>query len=283
MEPTTWQRLTVSAPPEVREALAALLVDWGAAGTAEEAGALSAWFRPADRPGIQGRLERYALDLGAPVGWRWDDEPEDGWRDRWKAFYRPARVSDRLGVCPTWEDWPGEDPAVRVIRLDPGRAFGTGTHETTRLCLGLLDRALSARPGARVLDVGCGSGILSIGALLLGAGRAVALDIAPLAAQAARENARRNGVADRLRVVAGDLRAVGGAYPLVVANILYQVLLGLAPELSARVEPGGTLILSGLLTREAASAETVYGALGLRPETREVEGEWAAVVLRRAS
>ncbi len=172
---------------------------------------------------------------------------------------------------------------MRVIRLDPGRAFGTGTHETTRLCLGLLDRALSARPGAQVLDVGCGSGILSIGALLLGAGRAVALDIDPLAAQAARENARRNGVADRLRVVAGDLRAVGGAYPLVVANILYQVLLGLAPELSTRVEPGGTLILSGLLTQEAASAETVYGALGLRPETREVEGEWAAVVLRRDS
>ncbi len=281
MEPTTWQRLTVSAPPEVREALAALLVDWGAAGTAEETGALSAWFRPGDRPGIQARMERYALDLGAPVGWRWDDEPEDGWRDRWKAFYRPARVSERLGVCPTWEEWPGEDPGVRVIRLDPGRAFGTGTHETTRLCLGLLDRALSARPGAEVLDVGCGSGILSIGALLLGARRAVALDIDPLAAQAARENAGRNGVDDRLRVVAGDLRAVGGTYPLVVANILYQVLLGLAPELSARVEPGGTLILSGLLTQEAASAEAVYGALGLRPETREVEGEWAAVVLRR--
>ncbi|NOY44309.1 MAG: 50S ribosomal protein L11 methyltransferase [Deltaproteobacteria bacterium] len=283
MEPTTWHRLTVSAPPEVREALAALLVDWGAAGTAEETGALSAWFRPENRPEIQARLERYALDLGAPVGWRWDDEPEDGWRDRWKAFYRPARISERLGVCPTWEEWPGSDPGVRVIRLDPGRAFGTGTHETTRLCLGLLDRALSARPGAEVLDVGCGSGILSIGALLLGARRAVALDIDPMAAQAARENARRNGVDDRLRVVAGDLRAVGGTYPLVVANILYQVLLGLAPELSARVEPGGALILSGLLTQEAASAEAVYGALGLRPESREVEGEWAAVVLRRSS
>ncbi|RMG88437.1 MAG: 50S ribosomal protein L11 methyltransferase, partial [Candidatus Dadabacteria bacterium] len=120
-----------------------------------------------------------------------------------------------------------------------------------------------------------------IGALLLGARRAVALDIDPLAAEATRENARANAVTDRLRVVCGDLRSLRGAYPLVVANILYQVLLGLAPELGRRVAPGGTLILSGLLTSEAASAARVYGAQGLEPVREETEGEWAALVLRR--
>ncbi|GAB4250926.1 MAG: 50S ribosomal protein L11 methyltransferase [Deferrisoma sp.] len=277
-----WLRLTVSAPAEVREALGALLVDWGAPGTAEEGEALVAWFPAGERGRVQARIERYALDLGAPVGWRWDDEPEEGWRDRWKAFYKPSRVSARLGVCPSWETWPPELGAVRVIRLDPGRAFGTGTHETTRLCLRLLDEELAARPGADLLDVGCGSGILSIGALLLGARRAVALDIDPLAAEATRENARANAVVERLRVVCGDLRSLRGAYPLVVANILYQVLLGLAPELGRRVAPGGgTLILSGLLTTETASAARVYGAQGLEPVRQETEGEWAALVLRR--
>ncbi len=274
-----WHKLTLRAPPGAREALAVLLVDWGAGGTVEEGDALVAYFPPDRREAIEARLTRYTTDLGAPIGWRWEDEPEEGWRDRWKTFYRPAVVSARLGVCPSWGEWPAGGPAVEVIRMDPGQAFGTGTHETTRLCLRLLDELLAERPGSEVLDVGCGSGILSIGAVLLGARRAVALDIDPLAARAARENARANAVAGRVLVLQGDIRAVRGTFPLVAANILYRVLTGLAPEIARRVAAGGRLILSGLLKEELDSACRAYRARGLREIDRRVEGEWGALVL----
>ena len=276
-----WQKLTLCAPPEAREALAVLLVEWGAGGTVEEADALVAYFPPEERGALEARLARYTTDLGAPIGWRWEDEPEDGWRDRWKAFYRPTVVSPRLGVCPSWEEWPAGGPAVEVIRMDPGQAFGTGAHETTRLCLRLLDGILAERPDTEVLDVGCGSGILSIGAVLLGARRAVALDIDPLATRAARQNARANAVAGRVLVIQGDIRAVRGTYPLVAANILYPVLVGLAPEIAGRVEPEGRLVLSGLLIRELDGALRAYAARGLREIARHTEGEWGALVLEK--
>ena len=281
MSEKSWVRLTLNAPPGPREALEALLVEWGAGGTLDEDGALVAYFPASLRAEVEARLARYTTDLGAPLGWRWEDEPETDWKDRWKRFYRPARVSRRLGVCPSWETWPGPGEEVRVIRMDPGRAFGTGTHETTRLCLRLLDDLLARRPVNEVLDVGCGSGILSIAAVLLGAPRAVALDIDPWAAESARENARRNGVASRIRVVQGDVRCVGGTYPLVVANILFQVLVGIAPELARRVEPGGHLILSGFLVPETGPMERTYSRRGLRPLRLATQGEWAALLLRR--
>jgi len=275
-----WLQLTVEASQEVRVALALLLTEWGAGGVVEEARSVSAYFTPADRGELDARLGRYAEDLGQAVGWSWSAVAE-GWEDAWKVHFRPAVLSRRLAVCPSWEGFRPEDPEVRVIRMDPGRAFGTGTHETTRLCLGLLDDFIGGAPPPTLLDVGCGSGILAIGALLLGIPRAVALDIDPLAASATRENALHNGVADGLLVLCGDLRSVTGTYPLVVANILYQVLLGLAPTLAARVAPGGLLVLSGMLTPELASAAAVYQAQGLRESLRATAGEWGALVLQR--
>ncbi len=279
--PPPWVKLTISAPPGPREALEGLLVDWGANGTIQEGGALSAYFPASQRAEIEARLSRYTTDLGAPIGWRWEDEPDGDWQERWKRFYKPIRVSPRLGVCPSWEEWPGPDDGVCVIRMDPGRAFGTGAHETTRLCLRLLDGLLAERQGERVLDVGSGSGILSIAAALLGASRVLALDIDPWATEATRENARRNGVASRIRVVRGDVRCVRPRYPLVVANILFQVLAGTAPELARRVESGGRLILSGFLVPEAGPVERIYSRQGLRPLRLDTEGEWAALVLGR--
>ncbi len=277
-----WFKLSLHAPPGPREALEVLLVEWGAGGTADEDGVLTAYFRASTKRDVEARLVRYATDLGCALGWRWDDEPAEDWRERWKRFYRPLRVSRRLGVCPSWETWPGPVEGVCVIRMDPGRAFGTGAHETTRLCLRLLDRVLAEREGAHVLDVGCGSGILSIAAALLGAPRVLALDIDPWAIQATRENASRNGVGARLRVVRGDVRCVRGAYPVVVANILFQVLAGAAPELARRVEPGGFLILSGFLAQEREPMKRIYSAHGLHPAGESTEGEWAALVLHRA-
>lgn len=279
---TVWMMLTVSAPTEVLEALVVLLAEWGCGGVVEAPRAITAYFPPEAREGIEARLERYAADLGAPVRWSWQSQEGEPWRDAWKAFFRPSRLSPRLAVCPSWEDWVPLQSGVRVIRMDPGRAFGTGTHETTRLCLGLIDRLLAeGLPAPGFLDVGCGSGILSVAALLLGATRAVALDLDPLAAEATLENARKNGVDESLLVVQGDLRAVHGSYPLVAANILYQVLMGLAPTLCERVAPGGRLILSGVLEQELPSASALYAAHGLRETLRETAGDWGALVLER--
>ncbi|GAB4283102.1 MAG: hypothetical protein Kow0092_38000 [Deferrisomatales bacterium] len=280
--PVVWMKLAVQADRAVREALALLLVEWGAAGTVEEGEALCAFFPPEAREDIHQRLLRYEADLGAPVAWRWTAEVGERWRDAWKAHFRPARLSSRVAVCPSWETWTENAPDLRVIRMDPGRAFGTGTHETTRLCVGLIDRVLAEGPRGPFLDVGCGSGILSVAALLLGARRAVALDIDPLAAAATRENARANGVGDRIRVLCGDLRSVQGAYPLVAANILFPVLLGLAPALARCLAPTpeARLVLSGVLALELDPLARAYRALGLEEAGRETLGEWGALLCR---
>lgn len=281
-----WCKLEVSAAAPVLEALASLLVDWGSGGVVEEAGGLAAYYAPDRREAVEADLARYAADLGTeggPVLWTWADVPDENWWESWKVYFKPARVSPRLAVCPTWEagGWSPGDPAVRTVLMDPGRAFGTGTHETTRLCLKILDEEMAAEPAASLLDVGCGSGILSIAARLLGVPRAVALDVDPIAAGAARENAVANGVAEGTLVTCADLRAVRARFPLAVANILYQVLLGLAPALADRVDGGGRLVLSGMLTAELPSAEAVYGRLGFAVERRETLGEWGALVLRK--
>lgn len=280
-EPTVWMKLTVSAPEPVLLAMASLLVDWGAAGVIESPGEVTAYYVPPSREEVETRLRRYAADLAEAVRWSWEADVGEVWRDGWKRHFHALQVSSRLGVCPSWEEWVPEDPRVRVIRMDPGQAFGTGAHETTRICLRLIDEELRASVPDSFLDVGCGSGILSIAARLLGVPRVTAVDLDPLATGATLQNARRNGVDRGLQIVRGDLRAIRADYPLVAANILFQVLLGLAPILAARVARGGKLVLSGMLQKELRPAETVYGRLGLAPVRTETDGEWGALVLGR--
>ena len=200
----------------------------------------------------------------------------DAWRDAYKAYFKPTRIGERLVIRPSWEAYEAR-PRDVVLTLDPGGAFGTGTHETTRLSLEELGRRV--QPGMRVLDVGTGSGILSIACLLLGAERARAIDNDPEAVRAAQENAQSNGVADRLEAGEEPLSAIAERYPLVVANIERRVLVELAPALCERLQPGGVLILSGVLAHEREQVFAAYA--GLRPlEVREL-GEWVVLVLER--
>jgi len=175
------------------------------------------------------------------------------WVRATQSQFPPTRISDRLWIVPTWHEPP--DPEAVVVRLDPGVAFGTGTHPTTRLCLRWLDVTL--RPGASVLDYGCGSGILAIAAAKLGASRVVGSDIDPQALQAARANSEANSVrADYTQP--DSLRA--GTWDVVLANILSNPLMLLAPALLARVAPGGALVLSGVLERQADEVIEAYRA-----------------------
>jgi ribosomal protein L11 methyltransferase len=178
--------------------------------------------------------------------------------------FPPTRVSDRLWVVPTWHVPP--EPSAINIRIDPGVAFGTGAHATTRLCLAWLDAHL--RGGERVLDYGCGSGILAIAAARLGAAEVVGVDIDAQAVQSARDNSRANGIAaERARYTdPSDLvspsPASGGCFDIVLANILANPLKLLAPALLARVAPGGALVLAGLLSRQADDLLALYRQLG---------------------
>lgn len=191
-----------------------------------------------------------ALDL-APVALSVEPVHEQDWVRLTQSQFEPVRISDRLWVVPTW-CVPPPSPAV-VIRLDPGLAFGTGTHPTTRLCLEWLDRFL--QPGQSVLDYGCGSGILAIGARLLGASRVTGVDVDPNAIRASRENAAANGVEADFIEPDGN---AGDAADVVVANILANPLRVLAPLICAHCRPGGSVVLSGILEPQAAEVMQAY-------------------------
>jgi len=211
---------------------------------------------------------RYEVTLEYVVG--------DAWRDEWKRFFRPQHIG-RLLVRPSWEQVTPESGEIELV-LDPGRAFGTGRHASTRLLLQVLESTVHA--DCSVLDVGCGSGILSIAALLLGAKRAVGLDIDPDAIGVALQNAADNGVGARFSANCKPLNQLpAGSYDIVVANIEAPVHLALVNDLIARVSADGVLMLSGLLLQDETSVRHAFGALDV--VQREVEGEWLALCFKR--
>lgn len=201
----------------------------------------------------------------------------DDWRDEWKRFFKPSRIGERFVVRPSWEPFDA-GPDDLVIVIDPGRAFGTGLHETTRLVIRELEQRVT--PGVEVLDVGTGSGILSIAALMLGAGRALGIDVDEDAVEIAVENAAINGLADRFEGSATPVDAIEARYPLVLANIEARVLIPLAAAIGARVAPGGVLILSGLLAGQEDEVQGHY--IGFERLALTREGDWVALTLVRA-
>lgn len=179
---------------------------------------------------------------------------DQDWTRVWMERFKPMAFGSTLWVCPTGQTPP--DPNAVNLRLDPGLAFGTGTHETTALCLQFLDQHAPLK-AARVLDFGCGSGILAIAALLLGAAQADAVDIDPQAHLATRSNARINGVADRIRLCDAE-QLEAGAYGLVMANILAGPLIELAPTLCRLMAPEGRIVISGILFEQASAIQSAY-------------------------
>jgi ribosomal protein L11 methyltransferase len=199
----------------------------------------------------------------------------DEWRDGWRAYWKPMRVAERLVIVPSWETYAPQ-PNDIVLHLDPGQAFGTGTHESTQLMLAEIERRVES--GARLLDVGCGSGILSIAALRLGAVHAIALDTDPLAVDATRENAERNGVASQVQASTASVETLSEQFPLVLANIEARVLVPLAAAIAARVAPSGLLLLSGLLASDVDAVRAAYPQLA--EVARTERGDWRSLVLQ---
>ena len=203
---------------------------------------------------------------------------QEDWQNAWKKYYHAMDIGSRLAIVPGWESY--DTDRIRIT-MDPGLAFGTGTHETTALCLELLDSLVQG--GERVLDVGTGSGILAIAALKLGAREADGVDIDPMCVRTAGENAERNGVDGRFRVLVGDLSdKAEGVYDIITANIVAAAILSLAPAVPALMAPGAKFICSGIIDERKDEVLAGLQASGLRPvEIKEKRG-WVCILCEKA-
>lgn len=283
-----WLEVSVEVPAEDEEAVADLMRAHVQGGVAVEEGptgtSVVKGYLPADR-GLQRReatLRRLLAAYAAPsaVSTRWLEEED--WAHAWKEFFPVLRVGERLVICPTWRTHEARKGET-VVRLDPGLAFGTGQHPTTRMCLLALEEMV--RSGMTVLDLGCGSGILALVAARLGATSVLALDNDPQAVAAGRDNVRLNDLQAIVQVEEGSLPLdppSARSFDLVVANISGLVIIELARAISDVLRPGGVLFATGF---SASGLDEVSGALidaGLSLERTVEDGEWRGVVARKA-
>lgn len=318
-----WNEITIHTSEEAVEMISNFLHEAGAGGVSiEESGSLNKprdtsygqWYdRPLNdipegqavikgyfaedvdmdniRAQIEPRVEElktFDIDPGE-VRYELKTVNEDDWANAWKQYFKPLRVSERLTIKPTWEDYEPASEDEKIIELDPGMAFGTGTHPTTSLCLRTLESVIQG--GEEVIDVGTGSGILAIGAVKLGAKHVLALDLDPVAVSSARENTRLNGLEERITIKESDLLSVlhandptlGIKLPvkLVVANILAEIILLFIDDVYKALEPGGTYIASGIWKNKEEVVENALKAAGF--EIAEVcrDEDWLAFVARK--
>jgi ribosomal protein L11 methyltransferase len=298
-----WWRLELPCPAELEESLLWKLPGLGIgrialrhSPDAPEQRQLQAWLPEADWPAEQRQELLRALEpLGEPFGLslgpaRWVRQPEEDWSLSWKQHWQADPVGERLLILPAWLSLPAEHQDRLVIRMDPGSAFGTGSHPTTRLCLEGLERLARARGGSlaglEVADLGCGSGVLALAALLLGADAVTAADTDPLAVRATTANARLNAASHQLHVVQGSLEALAEARAeaqadLLLCNILAPVIEALCPGFVRLLAPGGTGLLSGLLVDQAPDLIACLEAQGWQAALLASQDRWGLIQIAR--
>jgi ribosomal protein L11 methyltransferase len=288
MAPLRWLEITVrlpeSSPPLLSELLSEVLMDLGGRAVQEVEGGLRTYFPSPTHPdafmeAARRRIQEIPGADTAGVVWRW--QRQEDWEVFWRWGLGPRRITPRLVIAPSWEAVEPQ-PGEVLVTLDPGMAFGTAEHPTTRGCLRLLDPRIS--PGARIVDVGAGSGILSIVAARLGAGEVLALEMDDLACEIALENVAANGVGDRVRVlrneVGGEAPLIGSPFHGVVANLQSHLHLVLLDSFRASLTGEGWLILGGILREERGRIVARACGAGFTLEEEDEEEEWWSGVFK---
>ncbi len=207
---------------------------------------------------------------------------EEDWSESWKAYFKPLKIGEKIVVSPSWEKYVPAKNEI-LISIDPGRAFGVGTHPTTSMCVRAIERiaekmSKDSKESWNFCDVGCGTGILAIVAAKLGAEKVLAVDIDPVAVQVARANCEKNAVMDKVEILKGSVDKINGKYSCIAANLTSKLLLNLAPSFKNILQPGGRLILSGMLDSEVDQIDRVFLKLGYRILDKLSENEWGLLV-----
>ncbi len=204
---------------------------------------------------------------------------DSDWNENWKKYFHTIEIGEKLAVVPSWEEYENKDNRT-VLSIDPGAAFGTGTHATTSLCLGILDECVT--DGVKVLDIGCGSGILAIASILLGAESALGVDIDAQSVKTATENAEINGISDKAKFIVGDLAdKVTGKYNIVCANIVADVIIKLLPDVGQFMTDDGILIISGVIDIRKEDVLSAVDNFGFEVSLEAYRDNWCAFVLKQ--
>jgi ribosomal protein L11 methyltransferase len=292
-----WLELTITLPSASAESMGETLVALGSPGVVQErvrrseggsdglalemARVVSAFPMEQVTERLLGEVRRALDDRGSATGMQPSLSMQviDGgaWVEQWKRFYRPFKLGKRLVIRPPWEPYTAAADEL-LLTLNPGQAFGTGLHATTQLCIAFLEAILGTRPDLRLLDVGCGSGILSLAGVLFGCAAASGIDVDRLAVWVARVNARLNHLSNHTAFAAGSLEVVTDRFDIVVANILLEPILAMLKPLHSVIVPGGTILLSGILTTELPQLRSGLSAHGWRITHQASQEEWTAVV-----
>ena len=285
-----WLEIAIDAAPELNDPLSAFFFDLGATGLVfEDFGSrtLKAYLPVEKSPeDIQNRITVYLSQLSlihphlnAP-GFRLSKIENQDWQRNWRRFFRPVHISPNLLVLPVWEELPPHVEEAHIIRIDPGPAFGTGQHATTKMCLRAME-SFGADRAQTLLDVGTGSGILAIYGAKLGFEKIEAIDVDPEAVRWAERNIGLNGAANAITLSGTGIEAIEGRFSLVCANLILGELLRLMPVFSRLVETNGHLVASGILRDQVERIEEALPATGLFTSHRLYEDEWACMVLRK--
>jgi len=280
--------VVIEDPNEIRRQLESLdspdYADWGILDRLDGDVTVKAYFNQEYDPDelaaeIRERLESISRYLDVGKGFDgYETVDEEDWSEAWKKYYKPFHISDSVVIKPSWEEYAANDGEI-VIELDPGMAFGTGTHETTRMCAQLLEAYV--KKGDHVLDVGCGTGILSIIAAKLGASHVDAVDTDEVAVRVTKENCAANGVSQCVSVYRGVLSDVPQVKAdIIVANIIADVIIGLSGTVGGYLGSGGILIVSGIIRERRQEVAEAYESKGFELIKTEEMGEWVAMVWR---
>jgi ribosomal protein L11 methyltransferase len=267
---------------EAREAVINMLNDAGCLGVVEDNDKLLAYFP--DRLKIDGLTAWISAftttlrDAGLPGAFSFSHThmPDCDWNETWKKNIQPIDAGERLTIIPPW-DKP-QDGRINLI-IDPGMAFGTGHHETTKTCLGLIERLSKETPKGRFLDIGTGTGILSICAATSGFREVYAVDTDPLAVEAAEKNAGLNGL-NNVTIKQGDISAAAGLYDMIAANLISEILIMIAPDIASRLEQNGTAILSGMLTGQEDGVISAMIEEGLTLNDKIIDDRWVTLTFK---